>query len=162
MMGPCLLREDMYMKKPKVKSILFIYVLGGIVLLLFAVDTFLSRNDPQNYATILNVLNVARLIVTLTLVGCCSYYAFQTQKTSSIMNHLETMINAEVHIPNKSVHFDTLQPGMVLKEDILNHADEILMPKGTELSASLIQTLGKLYKQGQCARSQLDVLIKNK
>jgi DNA-binding response OmpR family regulator len=80
--------------------------------------------------------------------------------TLMLVNHLETMINAEVNVPEICVSLGALQPGMVLKEDILNREDVVLLPKGTEMSASLIQLLDRFYKQGQCASSQVYVLIK--
>jgi hypothetical protein len=124
------------MKEPKAKSILFIYVLGGMVLLLFAADSILSGSDLQKqsgyYSNLLNVLSISRLMITLTLVGFCSYFAYQTQKTFSIMYNLEAMINAEMNIPKESVPLDA---SLVLKEDILNHAHLVMLSKATDPKA---------------------------
>ncbi len=120
------------MKKPKVKSILFIYVLGGIILLLFAVDTFLTGSDLQKqsgyYTNILYIISLARLIISLTLVAFCSYYAYQSQKSFSIMYNLEDLVNTEMDITKESARLDALQQGMVLKKDIFNHADKVMRP----------------------------------
>ena len=82
--------------------------------------------------------------------------------TQMLVNHLEAMINAEMNVPEISICVGALEPGMVLKEDILNHADVVLLSKGTEMSAGLVQILERFYKQGQCASSQVNVLIKAK
>ena len=114
------------------------------------------------------VLNVLLKYDLLVCQGVAPIRAVNSLKNQSspytlmLVNHLEAMINAEVNAPEVSVGLGALQPGMVLKEDILTLADVVLLPKGTEMSASLVQLLERFYKQGHCARSQVDVLIRDK
>jgi CheY-like chemotaxis protein len=68
----------------------------------------------------------------------------------SILEGLRMIVNSDNCLTPSQLTFGLLQPGMVLAEDLLGNDGSIVLGKGSELSASLIQLLHNFAAQGYC------------
>lgn len=79
----------------------------------------------------------------------------------AIMNAMQYIGEKEVEKPKTHVKIEMLKEGMVLFEDILNTSGELLLPRKTELTDSMVQLLQRLFRMGQFNKPFIAIVYKD-